>query len=137
MNKLEITGVLTQILQVQTGAKKDGSGDWRKQSFIVKTEDQYNNLYCFEIFGDEKVDNFQKYNKVGQEITVEFNVSTNEYKEKFYTTLNAWKIQPVKSENQQAPQTQSNPQEYKGKQELTENLGGALPGEEEYEDPPF
>jgi len=89
---LEVKGIIEKILEVQTGEKKDGSGQWEKQQFIVRTQEQYNNLYCFEIFGDQKVDNFAKFNKVGQEVTVEFNVNTSEHQGKYYTTLSAWKI---------------------------------------------
>lgn len=89
---LEITGKLKQFLTPQTGEKKDGSGQWIKQSFLVDTEERYNNLYCFEVFGDEKVENLTKYQKEGDLVTVEFNVSTNEYKGNYYTTLSAWKI---------------------------------------------
>jgi Domain of unknown function (DUF3127) len=114
---LEITGTITNILDVQTGQKKDGSGTWEKQLFLVETKEQYNNLYCFEIFGDQKVDNFKKFNKVGQEVMVEFNVSCNEWQGKYFTTLSAWKITATPL------QTQTNPQEFKGKQEFTEPLG--------------
>ena len=50
--------VITKILPLQTGAKKDGSGDWKKQLFILDSKADYNNIYCFEIFGDDKVENF-------------------------------------------------------------------------------
>ncbi len=35
---------------------------------------------------------FLKYNRVGQEVDVNFNVQTNEYKGKYYTSLQSWKI---------------------------------------------
>ena len=89
---LEVTGKLKKFLEPQTGAKKDGSGNWIKQSFLVETDSQYNNLYCFEVFGDEKVANLTKYQKEGDNVTVEFNVNTNEYNGSYYTTLAAWKI---------------------------------------------
>ncbi len=79
-------------LKYKKEKKKDGSGQWEKQLFLLRTQEQYNNLYCFEIFGDQKVDNFAKFNKVGQEVTVEFNVNTSEHQGKYYTTLSAWKI---------------------------------------------
>ena len=44
------------------------------------------------MFGDEKVENLNKYNKVGDSVSVEFNVSTNEWKGKYFTSLGAWKI---------------------------------------------
>ena len=89
---MEVQGKITKILDKVTGQKKDGSGEWVKQSFVIETTEQYNNLYCFEVFGDEKVDNLNKYNKVGQDVKVDFNVSTNEWKGKYFTTLQAWKI---------------------------------------------
>tara|TARA_R110000803_G_scaffold76454_1_gene141075 strand:+ start:13924 stop:14283 length:360 start_codon:yes stop_codon:yes gene_type:complete len=89
---MEVEGKITKILEKVTGEKKDGSGQWVKQSFVLETTEQYNNLYCFELFGDEKVDNFNKYNKIGSDVKVDFNVSTNEWKEKYYTSLQAWKV---------------------------------------------
>lgn len=124
---LEITGTIVKILDVQKGEKKDGSGTWEKQEFIVDTKSQYNNLYCFEIFGDQKVDNFAKYNKEGQEVTVEFNVNTSEYQGKWYTRLSAWKIMATPLQNNtNTANTATNPQEF----------GAALPGEEP-DDLPF
>mgnify|MGYP003658799389 CR=1 FL=1 len=89
---MEITGKITKVLDKITGQKKDGSGEWVKQSFVLETTEQYNNLYCFELFGDEKVENFNKYNKVGSDAKVDFNVSTNEWQGKYFTTLQCWKI---------------------------------------------
>lgn len=114
---MEIKGKITKILEPVTGEKKDGSGSWIKQLFLVETDEKYNNLFCFEVFGDEKVQNFQKYNKVGQEVNVEFNVSTNEFKGNYYTSLSAWKISLEKKE--EAPKDEK----YKGKKEYSEPLG--------------
>ena len=96
---MEVQGIITKILDKQTGQKKDGSGEWVKQSFTLETDEKYNNLYCFEVFGDEKVENLNKYNKVGDSVSVEFNVSTNEWKGKYFTSLQAWKV--MKSESSQ------------------------------------
>lgn len=89
---MEVTGKITKFLDQVTGQKKDGSGEWVKQSFILETSEQYNNLYCFEVFGKEKVDNLNKFNKVGDTVTVEFNVQTNEWQDKYFTSLQAWLI---------------------------------------------
>lgn len=96
---LEVTGTIKRFLPIETGQKKDGSGEWQKQLFTVQTDAQYNNLYCFEVFGDEKVQNLTKYQKENDVVTVEFNVNTNEYKGKYYTTLSAWKISKVNANN--------------------------------------
>jgi len=88
---MKVTGKITKVLDTQKGTSASGK-DWQKLSFILETTEDYNNLYCFEVFGDEKVEQFLKFNKVGQEVDVSFNVQTNEYKGKYYTSLQSWKI---------------------------------------------
>jgi len=88
---MEVTGKITKVLEKQSGVSK-ADKEWTKLSFVLETSEAYNNLYCFEIFGTEKVEQFEKYNKVGQEVKVDFNVSTNEWNGKYFTSLQAWKI---------------------------------------------
>jgi hypothetical protein len=88
---MKVTGKIKKVLDTQKGTSASGK-DWQKLSFILETTEDYNNLYCFDVFGDEKVEQFLKYNKVGQEVDVSFNVQTNEYKGKYYTSLQSWKI---------------------------------------------
>lgn len=88
---MNITGKIEKVLDTVSGTSKAGK-EWKKLSFVLRTEDEYNNLYCFDVFGEEKVENFEKFNKVGQDVTVDFNVKTNEWKDKYFTSLDAWKI---------------------------------------------
>jgi len=64
--------------------------------YQVETNEQYNNLYSFEMYKGaehvEHIDNFIKYNKVGDQVSVEFNVRTNDYNGRFYTSLSPWKV---------------------------------------------
>lgn len=99
---LEVTGKLIKFLEVESGESKTGT-TWSKQQFVVQSEAQYNNLYCFEVFGNEKVENLTKYQKEGDNVTVEFNVNTNEYKGKYYTSLSAWKISKANANGIQSP----------------------------------
>tara|TARA_R110002050_G_scaffold6770_3_gene27274 strand:- start:469 stop:801 length:333 start_codon:yes stop_codon:yes gene_type:complete len=88
---MKVTGKIENILQTQTGTTKAGK-EWKKTSFVVKTDDEYNNLYCFDVFGEEKVDKFLQYNSKGDVVDVDFNVKTNEWKGKYFTSLDAWKV---------------------------------------------
>ena len=89
---MKISGKITKVLEKITGQKKDGSGEWVKQSFVIDTGEQYNNIICFETFGADKVENFNKYNKVGDSVDVEFNINCNEWEGKYYTSLQSWKV---------------------------------------------
>ena len=99
---MKVTGVITQIMEVQSGTSKAGK-EWQKLTFVLETDEEYDNVYPFEVFGQEKVENFTKFNKVGQKVDVEFNVTANEWKGKYFTSLSAWKI--FKAEQQPEPTT--------------------------------
>ena len=64
--------------------------------YRVETNEQYNNLYSFEMYKGaehaEHVENFLKYNKVGDNVRVEWNVRTNEYNGRFFTSLSPWRV---------------------------------------------
>ena len=51
----------------QSGTSKAGN-PWVKQLFLVDNGEKYNNLFCFELFKDEKVQAFNQYNKVGDHV---------------------------------------------------------------------
>ena len=81
---------VTVIQEVQKGTSKAGK-EWEKMTFVGTTQEEYNNTYAFEIFGAEKIENFNKYTKVGSVIDVDFNISCNEWKGKYFTSLGYWK----------------------------------------------
>lgn len=88
--ELEVKGTLTKIGETVEGTGKDGK-PWQKLTYTVETDQTYNNLYAFEVFSQDKVEQFKKYNTVGDNVSVKFNVSTNEWKGKYYTTLQSWR----------------------------------------------
>ena len=97
---MEVTGTIKQILNVEQGTSKAGK-DWKKLNFILESKDgEYTNTICFDVFGEEKVDNFVKFNNVGDNVTVSFNVSSREYNERWYTQTSAWMVKKNTSETE-------------------------------------
>jgi hypothetical protein len=90
--ELKVTGVIERINEVEVFQSKDGANEYMKLIFVLKTNEEKNNLYAFEVFGTEKVENFLKYQKVNAFVDVKFNVKTNEWNGKFFTTLSCWNI---------------------------------------------
>jgi hypothetical protein len=93
---------ITKVLDIQSGTSKSGK-EWQKLTFVGETVEEYNNVYAFEIFGAEKVENFNKFNKVGDLVSVEFNVSCNEWKGKYFTSLAAWRVEKGSGTAEEAP----------------------------------
>jgi len=84
---LQLTGKIKLIGEVQTF-----DSGFRKVEFVLTTNDEnYPQDVKFDISQD-KVDDFIKYNKVGASVDVSFNVRGNEYKDKYYVNLSAWKV---------------------------------------------
>lgn len=105
---MKVTGTIVKVLPTESGVSKADKA-WKKLTFVLETSEEYNNIYALEVFGEEKVDNFLKFNSVGQSVDVEFNVSCNEYKEKYYTSLQAWKVFKAETVNSKEPETDDLP----------------------------
>ena len=81
---------------------KSGSG---KITFRLKVKDEYNPIWEFELFKGsayvEHLDNFTKFNEVGDDVSVEFDIKTNHYtgngKDSVFTSLGAWKVSKIES----------------------------------------
>src|SRR5210317_310753 len=84
---------------ISIGEVKEFDNGAKAVSYQVETNEQYNNLYSFEMYKGaeyvEHVDNFIKYNKVGDSLRVEWNVRTKEYNGRFFTSLSSWKIEKL------------------------------------------
>jgi hypothetical protein len=85
---MQLTGKLTQLLPLQTGAGKNGQ--WKKQEFIVETEGQFPKKVCISIWGD-KINDSQL--QIGNELKVDFDIESREYNGRWYTDVKAWKIE--------------------------------------------
>ena len=94
---LELTGKIKSLLEVQGGTSKVGK-EWKKQNFTIVNNDGYEGAeqtYCFEVFGEEAVENLSKFNKEGDNVKVSFNIKCNEWKGKYFTGLSSWRIEKV------------------------------------------
>jgi len=92
INEFKFNGTIDQIGEVQEGVSNAGKA-WKKIAFTAKEQkDQYPQTAAFTIFGEEKVDKFLQYRKVGDNVEVSFNIESREYNGKFYTDLQAWKV---------------------------------------------
>ena len=100
MEKLKQTGKIIKIGDKQMF--NSGSG---KISFRLHCEHEYSKTWEFELFKGadyiEHLDNFIKYNKIGDFVDVEFDIKTNNPdreknpKDFVFTSLGAWKVSKV------------------------------------------
>ncbi|MFW5952169.1 MAG: DUF3127 domain-containing protein [Gemmatimonadota bacterium] len=84
---IAITGKVTQILEEQSGTGKNGP--WRKQDFILETEDRYPKPVCITQWGDD-IDAFAV--REGERLTAHVDIQSREYKGRWYTDVKAWRV---------------------------------------------
>jgi single-strand DNA-binding protein len=81
----ELKGTIKKIFDTQTF----GSG-FTKREFVVTTDGEYPQPIRFQVVKD-KVAMLDKLRE-GERVVVKFDLRGNEYKDRFYVDLNAWKI---------------------------------------------
>lgn len=87
---LEIEGVVHSVLAPTQGVSARGAA-WKKQDVIIETiEGEYSRKICVTFFGD-KADDCAKLVK-GEKVKVSINIESREFNGKWYTNINAWKI---------------------------------------------
>ena len=86
------TGKVLQVLPEITGTS--ARGEWKKQDFILETaEEQFPKKICFTLFND-KNGTFDKI-KTNMDVEVSFNVESREYNGKWFSNINAFRVEPV------------------------------------------
>ena len=87
---MEITGRIIAVLPAQGGVSKTGN-EWKKQEYVLETHDQYPKKVCFQIFGADRIE--QAAIQPGEELTVSFDIDSREYQGRWFTNINAWKVE--------------------------------------------
>jgi hypothetical protein len=83
---MDITGKIISVLPLQTGTGK--SSEWKKQTAVLETSGDYPKKVAFDCFGDKI-----KPLKIGDTVTVSFDIESREFNGKWYTNVNAWKVE--------------------------------------------
>lgn len=93
---LAVKGKIQQILKPESGVSRAGK-EWKKQEFVIETEEQFPRKVCFTLFGDKTA--LIEGLASGQEVEVSFNIESREYNGKWFHNINAWKIETAVNEN--------------------------------------
>ena len=111
---MEIIGKAIAALPVKSGVSQRTGEQWQSREYVIETQEQYPKKMCFEVFGTDKLKEFNIRNN--DLIKVHFDITAREYNGKWYNSVRAWKVEHVNPDggtaNQvsaPAPQTQETP----------------------------
>ena len=97
---MELTGKIIAVLPAQGGVSQRTGNPWKSQDYVIETQETYPKKCCFNVFGDEKI---QEMNiQLGETLTVSLDINANEYQGKWYNQVRAWKVERMAQAQQAA-----------------------------------
>lgn len=85
---MEFEGKVLQIMPLQSGTS--ARGPWQRQDVLFEMPQEFSRKLCVKFFN--RPDDVARL-KVGELYTVSVNVESREYNGRWYTEVNAWRVQ--------------------------------------------
>lgn len=99
---MELDLLVTNILPPLSG--QSAKGAWVKQDVIFEIPSEFNRKVCIGFMGD-RVQMVSTLN-VGELVKVSFNIESREFNGKWYTNINAWRVEKPQQQQQSQPSQQ-------------------------------
>ena len=93
---MEIQGKVIAVLPERSGVS--ARGEWKSQTYVIETQEQYPKKMAFDVFGADRIANFGI--QLGEVINVSFDIDAHEYQGRYFNQIRAWNVTKV---SQQAP----------------------------------
>lgn len=87
----EIGGKIIAVLDKRNGISASTNTPWSVQQYVIETHEQYPKKLCFDVFGEDKINQFNI--QIGEELTVYFDINAREYQGRWYNSFRAWKVE--------------------------------------------
>lgn len=88
---MELQGKVIAVLPERSGVS--ARGEWKAQSFVIETHEQYPKKLCFDVFGADRLAQFNIQS--GEELLVSFDLDAHEYQGRWFNSVRAWNVQRV------------------------------------------
>jgi len=85
---MEVNGTVKQILPLESGISKAGK-EWQKQTIVIDTGKEFNNIVAITAFGEEKIQSLNKLQE-GMTAAILCNVHSREYNGKYYHNIDGY-----------------------------------------------
>lgn len=103
---MELQGKVIAVLPERSGVS--ARGEWKSQSFVIETHEQYPKKLVFDVFGAERLAQFNIQS--GEEISVSFDIDAHEYNGRWFNSVRAWNVVHIDPAAAQAASMGAQPQ---------------------------
>ena len=88
---MEIQGKIIAVLPERSGVS--ARGEWKSQTYVIETQEQYPKKMAFDVFGSDRIANFGI--QLGEVINVSFDIDAHEYQGRYFNQIRAWNVTKV------------------------------------------
>ena len=92
---MEIQGKIIAVLPERSGVS--ARGEWKCQTYVIETQEQYPKKMAFDVFGADRIVNFGI--QVGMVVDVSFDIDAHEYQGRYFNQIRAWDVKNVAQQN--------------------------------------
>ena len=96
-SNMEFIGKIIAVLPLKKGIGKTTGNEWQAQEYVIEdsASGQYPRRMCFEVFGADRIAQFNI--QQGQELKVSFDIDANQWQDRWFNRIRAWKVEPAMS----------------------------------------
>ena len=88
---MEIQGKVIAVLPERSGVS--ARGEWKSQTYVIETQEQYPKKMAFDVFGADRLAQFNIQS--GEVINVSFDIDAHEYQGRYFNQIRAWNVTKV------------------------------------------
>lgn len=88
---MEIQGKVIAVLPERSGVS--ARGEWKSQTYVIETQEQYPKKMAFDVFGADRIASFSIHS--GEVINVSFDIDAHEYQGRYFNQIRAWNVTKV------------------------------------------
>lgn len=114
---MTLSGVVAVIGDIEKGQSKSGK-PWQKRTLVLsfaRPDNMKDGMAAFTLFGEKKMAMIEGLAE-GEMVKVSFDVDSREYKGRYYTELNAWRVEPAEDCKSAKAQASGTPTSFDGPQ---------------------
>ena len=101
---MEIQGKVIAVLPERSGVS--ARGEWKSQTYVIETQEQYPKKMTFDVFGADRIASFGI--QLGEVINVSFDIDAHEYQSRYFNQIRAWDVVRQAQAAQQAMASSAN-----------------------------
>lgn len=88
---MELQGKVIAVLPERSGVS--ARGEWKSQTYVIETQEQYPKKMAFDVFGADRIASFGI--QFGEVINVSFDIDAHEYQGRYFNQIRAWNVTKV------------------------------------------